>query len=114
MKKSISILFLIALLTLLYFKLPISIRYKSEIKIGNDYIHTIEIYSDSIKSLPESNNWQVLQTLIPQKMENEWSPEYKKIDSTHFDLVYPYGFDGPYLRYCSSTQQWNYGFCCSG
>ena len=45
-------------------------------------------------------------------MKNEWSPEYEKIDSITFELVFISGFDGPYLRYCSNSKKWNYGFNC--
>ncbi|MEN8927836.1 MAG: hypothetical protein ABF242_10495 [Flavobacteriales bacterium] len=110
MKKALLISIAFSILVLGYCNLPFSIRYYSEIKIGEEYILKIQRFKDSAGYLPETNDWKNLKPLMPKQMENEWSPEYLKFDSNKYKLVYPVGFDGPYLQYSSKTEAWIFDF----
>lgn len=79
-------------------------------KLGNEYISNILSFYDSSGFLPDSYDWNILNNLMPKEMENEWSPEYEKLDNSNFMLIYPVGFDGPYLQYSSKTKLWKYDF----
>ena len=69
MKKVLLIIILLVLLHFVYFNLPFTYRYSFEINVGNKYINNIEAYFDSVGSLPESNDWSVLNPLMPEEME---------------------------------------------
>lgn len=112
MNKTAIILIVFLILVLGYCNLPFSMRYYSEIKMGEEYIKNINHFKDSTGFLPETSDWEKLVPLMPQGMESEWTPTYTKLDSLNFELIFVYGFDGPYPRYCSITNEWSYGFSC--
>lgn len=110
------IILLVAILIVIsivgYISLPFTYRNRAEISIGNHYIQNINKLRDMEGRLPNTNEHEILKSLMPKEMKNKWSPEYKNLDSINFELVFVSGFDGPYLRYCSANKKWKYGFGC--
>lgn len=110
----IGIIIFLAGLLIIWFKLPVSIRYYSEIKSGNEFAKNIFQYQKEQHRLPESRDWVVLERLNPIKPYKEWKPSYTKFGDSVFELVYLEGFDGPYLTYHSFTKKWEMSFLDSG
>ncbi len=70
----------------------------------------IKEYEKLNNTLPESNNWK---TLTKFGFINETlgtKPAYEKINDNEFELIYLYGFDGPYLLYNSKSEKWKVDF----
>ena len=95
-----------------YCNLPLSIQHYYEINMGDEFIHNIQAYQDTAKKLPETYDWKLINRLMPLEMDREFGPQYQKLDSHIFEIVYPIGFDGPYLRFCSVCDKWKNGFSC--
>jgi len=113
MKKSIIILFsiilTIVLISVVYCHLPFQIKYRSEIKFGNQLIEKIENFRKQNDSIPQTTDYVILQS-FGFKLDEGFLPFYQKINSTDYILTYCWGFDPPWLYYYSKTQKWDYGF----
>lgn len=90
----------------IWFKLPFTIKYHSEIKYGNKFVENVVNYKRSRDSLPMENDWNKLEELNPIKPYESWWPTYHKIDDSTFTLTFMDSFDGPYLTYDSRTKNW--------
>lgn len=96
----------IIVLLFIWFNLPNSIIYYSEIKAGNQFAENLKNYKFKYGKLPENNNWDTLIKLNPLKPYETFYPEYRKIDENNFELVYVEGFDPPYLKYDTKEKKW--------
>ncbi|MBA5628284.1 hypothetical protein [Moheibacter lacus] len=115
MKKVIYLILglIIALLLgiIIWFNLPIELKYKSEIEYGNSLIDNIKKYKGENQKLPEEGDWKTLKNLHFNFNEiGSTIPEYILINDEEFELVFVEGFDPPYLFYNSKTNKWNYDF----
>ena len=106
---SLSIILILILSGVICYHLPFEIRYRSAINFGNELIVNIENYRKENNSIPETNDDKILETL---GFESEMSflPQYHKINTTDYMLLYCWGFDPPWLYYYSKTKEWDYGF----
>lgn len=93
-------------LIIMWFNLPINIRYANKIYCGNKFVENIRLYEKANKRLPNKDEWEVLEKLNPLKPYKTFYPDYLKIDDTNFVLTYLEGFDSPYLTYDSITKKW--------
>lgn len=115
MKKAIYILFSLIIILLLgliiWFKLPFEYKYKAEINYGNSLVKNIEQYKIENKKLPEEGDWETIKELNFDFNElGTTSPEYVLINENEFELVFVEGFDPPYLFYNSKEEKWKYDF----
>ena len=106
---SITIIFSLILIGLVYYHLPFQIKYRSEIKFGYQLIEKIEEFRLKNNSIPETEDWQTLQS-FGFKNDMGFLPIYDKINATDYRLIYCWGFDPPWLYYFSTTKKWEYGF----
>lgn len=105
--KTISFIFIsLAVLLFVWFNLPTSILYYSEIKSGNEFIENIIKYKRQTGQLPKENDWETLAKLNPIKPYENFYPEYRITDQDNFYLTFIDGFDPPYLQYNTKTRKW--------
>jgi len=103
---TITIILLILISLIVYFKLPFEITRKSDIKFGNELIQKIENYKKEFSELPLDNDWELFEQLGFRMEMLGTSPSYSKITNTEYELIYFEGFDGPYLLYNSEEKRW--------
>ena len=106
---TISIICAIILISAIYFHLPFQIKYRSEIKFGNELVEKIEKFRTQNDSIPQTTDYEILQSFGFENNEN-FLPTYQKINTTDYMLIYSWGFDPPWLYYFSKTKKWNYDF----
>ena len=94
-------------LLIIWFHLPDSLMYRSEIKAGNQFIENIKNYKKMYGQLPDNNQWDTLSKLNPLNPYETFYPEYRKIDGNNFELIYVEGFDPPYMRYDTKDKKWD-------
>lgn len=104
----ISIILFIFLFGIIYFHLPFKIKYRTEIKFGNQLVEKIEIFRLKNDSIPLTEDRKILHSLGFENTEN-FLPIYQKINAKDYLLVYCWGFDPPWLFYYSKTKKWEYG-----
>ena len=64
----------------------------------------------SVNNLPEDDDWDSLGQLGFELGNFGIRPDYTKLNEDEFELVYPDGFDGPYLMFNSKSGQWKLDF----
>ena len=113
MRRIFIVLACVVLLTIVsyfaWWQLPVTINRSSDIKLGNEIIKKIEIYSLT-KGLPENADWTQLKQFGFIDKYDFLKPEYSKIDKATFELIFTEGFDGPYLIWNSKERKWKKGF----
>ena len=113
MKKSIiisvSIILILILISVVFYHLPFQKKYRSEIKFGNQLIEKIENFREQNDSIPQTTDYVVLRS-FGFELNESFLPQYQKINTTDYILIYCWGFDPPWLYYYSKTKKWNYGF----
>ena len=110
MKKILFILLVIILLGIIWFNLPLEITRKSDINFGNKIIENIERYKKQHHELPTTDDWKTLENLGFKTELAGTKPYYEKFDDDEYHLIFPEGFDPPYLFYNSKLKQWKYDF----
>ena len=109
MKKIVNIIvsFLILLIGFyfIWWNLPLSINRHTDIKLGDKIIDNIEKYKVHNK-LPDNDDWETLRKFGFRDKIDFLQPEYSKIDSSTFELIFIEGFDGPYLMWNSKERVW--------
>lgn len=93
----------------LFWSLPLSITRYSDIQLGNRLVTKIERYKLA-HGLPESDKEKVYQQFGFRKTGDWYTPSYRKLNDTAFELCYVQGFDGPYLIWKSFDRSWKMGF----
>ena len=107
---TVTIIFLILISLIVYFKLPFEITRKSDIKFGNELIQKIEKYRYEHFELPPNDDWELLKQLGFRMEMLGTKPSYSKITDDEYELVYLEGFSPPYLLYNSVEKKWKIGF----
>ncbi|MFZ4402048.1 MAG: hypothetical protein ACOYO1_18610 [Bacteroidales bacterium] len=92
----------------IWWNLPLTINRKSDIKLGEEIIKNIEKYKKT-NGLPDNNDWETLRKFGFRDKIDFLQPEYSRIDSVTFELIYIEGFDGPYLMWNSKERVWKEG-----
>lgn len=114
MKRIVYILIIIVILLpitwLVYVLLPFEITRKSDITFGNTLVNKIKDYKEEHTSLPPANDWQLLESIGFKLSELGTEPVYNRINNNEYELIYPDGFDGPYLLYNSKENKWKIDF----
>jgi hypothetical protein len=96
---------------LLWLSLPVSFRRYTDTRRGGALSFRLEKYQRKHKSLPSDSDWHTLRQIGFTNAEIERAyPEYVKLDSTTYQLVFVKGFDGPYLMWNSSERKWKNSF----
>ena len=93
----------------LWWNLPLTIIRHSDIKLGEIIIENIENYKET-NGLPDNNDWKTLRKFGFRDKIDFLQPEYSRIDSETFELLYLEGFDGPYLMWNSKERVWKEGY----
>jgi hypothetical protein len=113
MKKMVIIIisFLILLIGFyfIWWNLPLAINRHSDIKLGEKIIDNIEKYKIKNK-LPDNDDWETLRKFGFRDKIDFLQPEYSKVDSSTFELIFIEGFDGPYLMWNSKERLWKEGY----
>lgn len=108
-KKTFFFVGLLLLLTIvgyfIWWKLPVTINRRSDMKLGDKVISSIERYRKQ-HGLPPTNDWQTLKQLGFKDKGDFFTPYYQKINDTTYELVFLAGFDGPYLLWNSNDKRW--------
>ena len=114
MRRIIYIAATVVLLTIIswivYFKLPLEITRKSDIKFGNELIQKIENYKNEYSQLPLDSDWGLFEQFGFRMEMLGTDPSYSKINDDEYELIYLEGFDGPYLLYNSKEGRWKIDF----
>lgn len=92
-------------LLLIWLNLPPTITRYSDIRLGNRIIARIEDYKKA-HGLPDRHDWETLKQFGFKVDGDVWTPQYEKIDSENYELVFVEGFDGPYLLWNSKQREW--------
>jgi hypothetical protein len=96
---------------LLWLSLPVSVIRYADTRRGEELSFRLEEYQRKHKSLPLDSDWHTLRQIGFTNAEIERAyPEYVKLDSTTYQLVFVKGFDGPYLMWNSSGRKWKNSF----
>lgn len=103
----LSAIVIILLLIWWLFFAPFSLKFKEEIELGNSKVELIKQYYKKYDSLPDDKFLQA--NGVRTDIEKVYFEYIRKNDSV-FLLIYPIGFDPPYLYYNSAKKKWNYGF----
>ena len=93
----------------MWWNLPLTINRSSDIKLGEQIIESIESYQKQ-NGLPDNNDWETLRKFGFRDKIDFLQPEYCRLDSTTYELIYIEGFDGPYLMWNSKERVWKKGF----
>lgn len=98
---------MIGMFLVVWFNLPIEIRYYNKIRLGNQFVENIQQYHTHYGKLPDEDDWNTLPKLNPFHPYEAFYPEYRKIDEQHFTLTFVEGFDPPYVRFTTKTGKWS-------
>lgn len=99
----------IVMLVIVYIFAPIEITRRCDIKFGNQLVEKLEKYREEHNNLPEEEDWDTFSEMGFKMAEAGTKPVYRKLSAVEFELVYPEGFDGPYLFYNSEQKKWKTG-----
>ncbi|MCU0446602.1 MAG: hypothetical protein MUE85_16975 [Microscillaceae bacterium] len=91
---------------LVWYNLPLEIKYRTKIQAANRFAQNLQNYRQKYGKFPAENDWHTLARLNPLTPYQAHVPEFKIIDNQHFELTFVQGFDPPYLRYSTRTQKW--------
>jgi len=96
---------------LVWWALPLSVKRAADVARGQALSQRIQQYQQQHAALPASDDWVALQQIgfTAAEMERA-SPQYTRLDSTAYQLVFVSGFDGPYLMWNSRQGQWMESF----
>jgi hypothetical protein len=96
---------------LLWLRLPVLTTRYADIRRGGELSYRLEEYQRQHKSLPSDSDWYTLKQIGFTDTEIERAyPEYVKLDSSTYQLIFVKGFDGPYLMWNSSERKWKNSF----
>ena len=111
MKKNLLITIIIIFIGVFtWINAPMEFLKRNEIKRGNELVLAIENYLANENRLPNNGEWDKLKAIgLTEKEINTSYPEYQKIDSSTFELIYVEGFDPPYLIWNSNERKWKEG-----
>ena len=101
----ISFLILLIGFYFIWWNLPLTINRHSDIKLGDKIIDNIEKYKIK-NNLPDNDDWETLRKFGFRDKTDFLQPEYSKVDSSTFELIFIEGFDGPYLMWNSKERLW--------
>lgn len=104
-KKVVLFILILIFLVIVWYNLPLSILYYSEIKKGNQLIENVEQYQEMYQTLPAGNDWKLLKELGFEIEMLGTNPSYIR-NGSDFEIVYLEGFDGPYLLWNSKERIW--------
>lgn len=94
---------------ILWWNLPLTVKRRADIKLGEQIIKNIETYQKQ-NGLPDNDDWETFRELGFRDKIFFFQPEYTKLDDNNFELVFVEGFDGPYLMWTSTERQWKKGY----
>jgi hypothetical protein len=96
---------------LLWWNLPLSVKRAADIARGWVLSQRIAQYQQQHAALPATGDWVALKQIgfTLEEMERA-KPQYTRLDSAAYQLVFVSGFDGPYLMWNSTQGQWKEGF----
>lgn len=106
MKETLIGISAIVLFLFMYLNMPITWRRHKDIQVGNHLISQIQNYQKQHHRLPENHEDKILQQLGFHKNEHGWQPNYRKINTTQFQIVYADGYSPPFLAWDTQTQTW--------
>jgi len=110
LKILISIFILSILLVVVYCNLPLEVKRKSEIELGNSLIKNIYTYQIKYNKLPDNNDSQTLKKLGFTMDMLGTKPSYETNLKGEFEIVFLEGFDGPYLLWNSKLKKWKMSY----
>ena len=92
---------------LLWWSLPLSVKRAADVSRGQALSQRLARYQQQHAALPATDDWVALKQVgfTAEEMERA-SPQYTKLNSTAYQLVFVSGFDGPYLMWDSRQGQW--------
>lgn len=96
---------------LLWWSLPFSIKRATDVVRGRALSQRIKQYQQQHAALPASDDWVALKQIgfTEEEMERA-NPQYIRLDSADYQVVFVSGFDGPYLMWNSRQGHWQEGF----
>ena len=103
----IGIIAILIIAYIIWWKLPFTINRKADIKLGELVIENIENYRDTTSCLPESDDWELLKQCGVEFDFDVLRPFYFKLNDSTYEIAYIVGFDGPYLKYNSQSNEWS-------
>ena len=105
---------------ILFYLLPIEIKYKNLIETGNKIIKELDIYYSDNNMYPDreilsDNYYKTIEDIYRRALQDDnikyldaaLPTYYKKNDE--YLLIFPFGMDPPELFYYSVTKKWQYG-----
>lgn len=92
-----------------WWQLSITINRRSDIKLGQEIIRNIERYQKT-NALPGNNDWETLKKFGFRDKIEFLQPEYNRIDTGTYELIFLEGLDGPYLMWNSKERIWKKGY----
>lgn len=91
-----------------YLNLPLEWRRHKDIQLAQTLSQNIEQYRQQHAHLPVENNSQILKQLgFRHHKDTGWQPNYRKLDETHYQIIYKDGYEPPYLNWDSRNQKWS-------
>lgn len=93
----------------IWWQLPITINRSSDIKLGEEIIRNMERYQKT-NALPDNNDWATLRKFGFRDKIEFLQPEYSRLDTATFELIFLEGLDGPYLMWNSKERIWKKGY----
>jgi hypothetical protein len=90
--------------------LPWKMVYWKELRNGDRIISNIGKFKEKNNRLPRPEMTDEVLSL-GFELRVGYYPDYKITKPGEYELEYAFGFDGPYLRYSSSTEQWTCELC---
>ena len=93
------------ILYVIWLNLPPTINRYTDIRSGNRIIEKIDKYK-AVNGLPDRHDWETLKQFGFTVDGDVWSPQYEKINSDTYELIFVEGFDGPYLLWTSTDRKW--------
>lgn len=105
----ITFLVILAGIYIIWWNLPLTVIRSTDVKLGEEIINKIENHKKT-NGLPDNQDWETLRSFGFRDKIDFLQPEYNRIDSETFELIYIEGFDGPYLMWNSKERIWKEGY----
>lgn len=91
-----------------YLNLPLEWRRHKDIEFAQTLIQNIEAYRQKNQQLPKTNDTSLLKQLgFRHHQDIGWQPNYRYLDTEHYQIIYRDGYEAPYLSWDSRHQKWN-------